>query len=237
MIAELNRTFLRRHRRDGLTLELDYAAGAAAQVRELVRREAECCPFLYLKLVEAGNAVRLRVRAPAKTGDAATSLIAPFLAGASTDGAPNTAPKAESAPNCDHRDPCACGGRREVLKPTRAARRADGNGGNDGRSSGRRVVSKGATGGAAIAAACAVCCVLPFAMSAVALTTLGGVFAAFSGPYRWVRNLAVIMIATGWALLVWRSVRARRGPARSTVRAMIFATLVGAVAVGWWWRG
>jgi hypothetical protein len=77
-ITTLNRAFLRAHASQGTALLLTYAADAAAEVRELVRRERECCAFLTFALDEADDAVRLRIEAP--DVDGVEALLAPFLA-------------------------------------------------------------------------------------------------------------------------------------------------------------
>ena len=81
-IAELNRSALRAHRRDGLALTLDYAPEAASRVHDLVARERACCAFLAFRVDAAAERVRLTVEAPAETRDALDQLFAPFLAGA-----------------------------------------------------------------------------------------------------------------------------------------------------------
>lgn len=81
-IATLNRSALRFHRQDGLALRLDYAPAAAAQVRELVAQEQECCAFLAFHVKERPDALALTITAPAAAADALDALFAPFLAGA-----------------------------------------------------------------------------------------------------------------------------------------------------------
>ena len=55
-IADLNGRHLKAQRRDGLTLHLSYQPAALEDVRELVRRETECCAFLTFALAEAPGA-------------------------------------------------------------------------------------------------------------------------------------------------------------------------------------
>ena len=81
-IAALNRSFLRGHQRKGHVLELTYAPEAAAQVRELVQRERECCAFLEFTIVETTDEILLRIEAPADAGAGVTLLFAAFLAAA-----------------------------------------------------------------------------------------------------------------------------------------------------------
>src|SRR4051812_43270285 len=64
-IATLNGDALLTHRRHDLTLDLTYAPEAAAQVRELVRREEACCAFLRFTVDVTSDAVHLRIEAPA----------------------------------------------------------------------------------------------------------------------------------------------------------------------------
>jgi len=77
-IAALNAASLRDHRRDGLRLELSYAPEARDRVRELVRREQECCAFLRFELHEDQDAVRVIVSAPEAARDAAAMPFEPF---------------------------------------------------------------------------------------------------------------------------------------------------------------
>lgn len=78
-IAELTRDGLKEHRRDGLTLHLTYAH-AADRVREMVRRERECCAFLAFDVCEDGDAVRLTVTAPEEAREVVDILFEQFVA-------------------------------------------------------------------------------------------------------------------------------------------------------------
>ena len=80
-IAKLNRSSLRSHQRDGLTLVLDYAAAVVSDVRELVAREQACCAFLAFRTDETPHGARLSITAPAEAADALDAVFAPFLAG------------------------------------------------------------------------------------------------------------------------------------------------------------
>jgi hypothetical protein len=77
-IADLNREGLRDKRRDDLRLVLTYAREAGERVREMVRREQECCSFLSFDLREDADAVRLTIVAPEEAREAATLLFEPF---------------------------------------------------------------------------------------------------------------------------------------------------------------
>jgi hypothetical protein len=80
-IAELNRAFLRAHRRDGLTLTLTYSPAAAARVRRLVELEGQCCAFLTFRVDETADAVRLAVVAPEEAASGLHAVFSPFLEG------------------------------------------------------------------------------------------------------------------------------------------------------------
>lgn len=77
-IRELAERSLVSARRDGLTLWLAYAAEAENEVRDLVAKERECCPFLDFDLTQDIKGVHLRITAPAEAADAADLLFAHF---------------------------------------------------------------------------------------------------------------------------------------------------------------
>jgi hypothetical protein len=79
-IADLNRGSLLTDRQDDLRLELTYAAQAAEQVRQLVQREARCCPFFTFQIDQDADSVRLTVTAPAEARDSAHLLFEQFRA-------------------------------------------------------------------------------------------------------------------------------------------------------------
>jgi hypothetical protein len=62
--------------RESDRLELRFRAAAADDVRELVRAERECCPFLEFRVRDAPDAVHLTVTGP----PAATSVLDHLLA-------------------------------------------------------------------------------------------------------------------------------------------------------------
>lgn len=75
---------LKRSLRSPLTLLLVYGKAAAADLREMVRRERECCAFLRFELAEDEDEVRLLITAPEAAREAAGFLFdhfAPQLAG------------------------------------------------------------------------------------------------------------------------------------------------------------
>ena len=78
-IAELNRDALQRHTRDDLALDLVYAATASPRVREMVRREQECCAFLRFDVLEDANSVHVRITAPETARAVASGLLEQFI--------------------------------------------------------------------------------------------------------------------------------------------------------------
>jgi hypothetical protein len=51
-------------RRDGLTLALEFPAGAAQDVRAFVVEESRCCPFFAFEVDEIDQRIRLAIRTP-----------------------------------------------------------------------------------------------------------------------------------------------------------------------------
>jgi hypothetical protein len=84
-IADLNRDALLEKRRSDLRLEMTYAPRAAARLREMVRREQECCAFLAFDVREAPDAVHLTITAPAEAREAADLLFEQFQSVAPAD--------------------------------------------------------------------------------------------------------------------------------------------------------
>jgi hypothetical protein len=77
-IADLNRDALCSQRRDGLRLELTYAAAALGRVREMVAIEQECCAFLTFDVRVERDAVHLVIEAPESARDALDAVFEPF---------------------------------------------------------------------------------------------------------------------------------------------------------------
>ena len=77
-IRELASRSLRAATRKPLALHLTYAPEAAAQVRELVRKERSCCAFLRFELGEDTTGVHLTITAPEDTRDTIGLLFAHF---------------------------------------------------------------------------------------------------------------------------------------------------------------
>lgn len=78
-IADLNHRALRGRRRDGLRLELTYAADAREEVLAMVRGEQDCCAFLDFEVQDAAGAVRVVIQAPERAREAADTAFEPFL--------------------------------------------------------------------------------------------------------------------------------------------------------------
>lgn len=83
------------------------------------------------------------------------------------------------------------------------------------------------------ALACGVCCVLPFALPAAMLASVGGVLAWFADAYRWLVPIAVLAVAAGWLWIGWQSWSTKRRPARRTLVVMAFATAMMVIALLW----
>ncbi|HLZ39788.1 MAG TPA: hypothetical protein VKQ11_02440 [Candidatus Sulfotelmatobacter sp.] len=83
-IGELTRDALRRHERRDLVLDLRYAPEAADRVREMVRKEQECCAFLAFETHEDPDEIRLTITAPEAARKAADELFEQFVASVPT---------------------------------------------------------------------------------------------------------------------------------------------------------
>lgn len=77
-IRELAERSLLSSHRGPLTLSLTYSAGALDEVRDLVAKERECCPFLEFQLSKDHDGVHLGITAPRDAADAADILFAHF---------------------------------------------------------------------------------------------------------------------------------------------------------------
>jgi hypothetical protein len=80
-IAALNGRALRARARADLRLELSYGPDALADLREMVRREQECCAFLAFDLRVEGEVIRLVIEAPEAARGIADALFALFERG------------------------------------------------------------------------------------------------------------------------------------------------------------
>lgn len=85
-IAELNRSALRNVQREGTQLILCYDLQAAGDVREMVRREQECCAFLDFTLNENDKELTLAITAPEAAREALDAVFDPFLTRSKTSG-------------------------------------------------------------------------------------------------------------------------------------------------------
>lgn len=83
------------------------------------------------------------------------------------------------------------------------------------------------------AVACGVCCVLPLALPAVMLASVGGTLALFANAYRWLVPVAMLAVTAGWLWTGWQSLSTKRRPARRTLVLMLFATGMMAIALLW----
>jgi hypothetical protein len=78
-IADLARNGLVEVHREDLRLELRYAPSVAERVREMVRREQQCCAFLNFELSEIDDGVRLTITAPERARDVSDALFEQFV--------------------------------------------------------------------------------------------------------------------------------------------------------------
>ena len=83
------------------------------------------------------------------------------------------------------------------------------------------------------ALASGVCCVLPFAVPAAILGSIGGVLAWFAEAYRRLTPVALVAVGAGWAWVGYDSWRTRHSPARPTLLVMAFATIM--IVAAWIW--
>jgi hypothetical protein len=83
-IGELTRDALRSHERQDLVLDLRYAPEAADRVREMVRKEQECCSFLTFAIREGLDEIRVTITAPEAARKAADELFERFVASVPT---------------------------------------------------------------------------------------------------------------------------------------------------------
>ena len=84
-IADLNRAALIAARLEERSLVLTYRPDHAAPVREMVRRERQCCAFLSFDLKEATDAVTLVISVPEKVSDDIETILAPFMRAAAAE--------------------------------------------------------------------------------------------------------------------------------------------------------
>ncbi len=80
-IVDVNRSSLQGVRREGALLILTYDPRVATHVREMVRREQECCAFLRFELNEGRNELMLVVTAREAARDVLDAIFDPFVMG------------------------------------------------------------------------------------------------------------------------------------------------------------
>lgn len=79
--TELNREFLLKSLRLERGLKLTYSPQGAAELRDLVSLEQECCPFLHFELQACGTFIELSITVPESAIDSADELLEPFCSG------------------------------------------------------------------------------------------------------------------------------------------------------------
>lgn len=202
-IAGLNRSALQSARREGVHLILTYTGESREDIREMIRREQECCPFLRFELDEHEKGLTLAISAPGVGEDALDGLFAPFLTGSGAG------------------DRCACSAKAAPAAPPRK------------RDRGMTLATSAAGTAAAGALACAACCILPLALPAAVLAVAGGALAWLAGIHEEVIAVAVALVAVGWIWVAWQSWRTAKRPATATVLVMLAATVMLGLAMSW----
>jgi hypothetical protein len=84
---------------------------------------------------------------------------------------------------------------------------------------------------AAGAMVCAACCVLPFALPAAVLASVGGVLAWVDHIHIWVTRLAIVAVVVAWGWIIGQSAKARRMPVATTLYVMLAATALAGTAL------
>lgn len=100
------------------------------------------------------------------------------------------------------------------------------------RPSNRAIGTVAATASTA-ALACGVCCVLPLAIPAAMLGSVGGILAWFARAYHWLTPIALLAVAGGWLWVGYQSRRSGKRPARATLLIMAFASAMMMLAYMW----
>jgi hypothetical protein len=193
---------LRSHERRDLTLDLVYAP--EARVREMVRNERVCCPFLTFDLHEQPHEIRLTITAPEAARETADMLFEQFVAGS------------------DERSACGCGGASETALAAGTEAPV-----------GTRAAGIAAVTLATGAVACGVCCVLPLALPAVVLAGTGTTLAWLAAAHAWITPVAILIVASAWGWIGWQAVRTPRKLAPSTLYLMAAATTLAGIALSW----
>lgn len=95
-IVALMRDALQGFERRGLVLDLRFGCTAAERVREMVRKEKDCCGFLTFDLREVEQEVRLTITAPEEARGAADFLFEQFIGSAEVTASAIAVPEGES---------------------------------------------------------------------------------------------------------------------------------------------
>lgn len=96
-----------------------------------------------------------------------------------------------------------------------------------------RAVGAVAATASTAALACGVCCVLPLAIPAALLGSVGGVLAWFASAHRWITPIAIVAVIAGWLWVAWQSRQTGKQPVRATLAIMGFATAMMVLAYLW----
>ena len=203
-MRDLTRDALLNHEREDLTLRLYYASHARSRVAAMVRDEEKCCAFMTFDIREDGVDVIVTIKAPEEARESADMIFEQFT-GSEFTGSETAGPS------------CGCASSGSARRP----------------SSSEKKVAATAAVTAAGAVACAACCVLPFALPAALLASVGGIIAWVDRIHPIVTLVAALVVAGAWGWVVLQSVRTRRRPAYLTIAVMVAASALASVAVSW----
>jgi hypothetical protein len=78
-LAELSQSALAGARREDLALYLQYFPEAEERVRQMVKKEQECCAFLEFEVEPRSNCLALRITAPEAAREAIQDIYAQFV--------------------------------------------------------------------------------------------------------------------------------------------------------------
>lgn len=103
----------------------------------------------------------------------------------------------------------------------------------DAKPQGNQAVGTVAATASTAALACGVCCVLPLAIPAAMLGSVGGILAWFANAHRWTTPIAILAVVAGWLWVGYQSKGSGKRPAKATLLIMGFATVMMVLAYLW----
>lgn len=103
----------------------------------------------------------------------------------------------------------------------------------DAKPQSKRTVGTVAATASTAALACGVCCVLPLAIPAAMLGSVGGILAWFANAHQWITPIAIVAVIAGWLWVGYQSKQTGKRPAKATFLIMGFATVMMTLAYMW----